>query len=52
MILPLLLQASSTLKEQLIVVPETEMPDVCRAAYITEEFCKELAAIALVKSTS
>ena len=46
-------QASETLKGQLAPHPmEGDVADVCKAAYLTEEFCKELAAICLVKSTS
>eukprot|EP00116_Pleurobrachia_bachei_P004629 sb/3464891/ len=44
-------EASPTLKEQLLSVEE-EMSDVCKAATLSEEFCKELAAITLVKSTT
>ncbi|KAL5251226.1 hypothetical protein ACHWQZ_G016809 [Mnemiopsis leidyi] len=45
-------EASPTLKDQLVTVPDSEMPDICKAAVLTEEFCKELAAVTLVKSTT
>jgi len=47
-----ILAASPSLAEGLKNVSSGDCIDVCKAVYLTEEFCKELAAISLVKSTS